>query len=150
MQKAVCDAIKKYDAKTATLAVLKKDWRVLERDYLRWKALACLIEVEFIDLEEVDELFNLGPNKDAVRNALGGGCDANLFTGCRLEATRRARCGLVFIARREEPMNRPMVGGVFVQLGTVVGMFAQPLVLVEIAVGRAHELREARLREQPR
>jgi len=68
VQKAVFDAIKKYDSKTAMGAVQVDEWRVLKRDFLRWKALACLIEIEFIDLEEVDTLFNIGPNKDAVRN----------------------------------------------------------------------------------
>jgi N-acetylmuramoyl-L-alanine amidase len=73
-------AIQQYDSKTVLGNIFKDDKGVLNREYLGWKARACLLEVEFIDLKEVDALFNTSPNKDLVREAVAKAIATALIT----------------------------------------------------------------------
>jgi len=67
IQRAVFGAIKAHDPATRDRTVKEQKLGVLRDDSLGGKARACLVELEFIDVNAVDELLNVGPNSTQVR-----------------------------------------------------------------------------------
>ena len=67
IQTATLNAIKAHDPKTKDRKVKDQSLGVLRESSLGTKARGCLVEVEFLDTQAVDELFNLGPNSTQVR-----------------------------------------------------------------------------------
>jgi N-acetylmuramoyl-L-alanine amidase len=67
IQRAVFGAIKSHDPATRDRTVKEQKLGVLRDDSLGGKARACLVELEFIDVNAVDELLNVGPNSTQVR-----------------------------------------------------------------------------------
>ena len=67
IQRAVFGAIKAHDDATRDRKVKEQKLGVLRDDSLGGKARGCLVELEFIDVNAVDELLNIGPNSTQVR-----------------------------------------------------------------------------------
>lgn len=67
VQTAVFNAIKAHDASAKDRKVKDQSLGVLRDASLGTKARGCLIEMEFIDVPEVDELLNIGPQAPQVR-----------------------------------------------------------------------------------
>jgi N-acetylmuramoyl-L-alanine amidase len=70
IQQAALGALKTHDANTKDRGVKTAAFGVLSRASLGAKPKACLLEMEFIDVQAVDELLNTGANSAAVRDAL--------------------------------------------------------------------------------
>ena len=68
IQTATFNAIKAHDPKTKDRKVKDQSLAVLRESSLGTKTRGCLVEMEFLDTKEVDELFNLGPNAEKVRS----------------------------------------------------------------------------------
>jgi N-acetylmuramoyl-L-alanine amidase len=67
IQKAAFNAIKAHDPNAKDRKIKDQKLGVLNEASLGAKARACLLEVEFIDVPEVDKLLNIGPNSPQVR-----------------------------------------------------------------------------------
>jgi N-acetylmuramoyl-L-alanine amidase len=67
IQRAVFGAIKAHDPKTRDRKVKEQSLGVLRDSSLGGKARGCLVELEFIDTNAVDELLNIGANSLQVR-----------------------------------------------------------------------------------
>lgn len=67
IQAAVFNAIKAHDTKTKDRGVKNKSLMVLNDLHLGTKVRACLLEMEFIDRKDTDELLNLNANAPKVR-----------------------------------------------------------------------------------
>lgn len=67
IQTAVLNAIKAHDAGTKDRKVKDQVLGVLKDKHLGPKAAACLVEMEFIDRTDVDQLLNIGANAPQVR-----------------------------------------------------------------------------------
>jgi N-acetylmuramoyl-L-alanine amidase len=70
IQNAVLGAIKARDAKTKDRGVKDQELGVLRDEELGPSVAACLVELEFIDRTDVDELLNIGPDSPAVREEI--------------------------------------------------------------------------------
>jgi N-acetylmuramoyl-L-alanine amidase len=74
IQRAVFDVIKAHDPKTVNRGVKDQKLAVLNDVSLGntegGNCRACLVEIEFIDVEAVDKLLNTNPNADAVRREI--------------------------------------------------------------------------------
>lgn len=68
IQKAVFNAVKSHDPKTRDRGVKDQSLKVLDDTHLGSKTRGCLVEIEFIDRKDTDELLNLGPDAPQVRN----------------------------------------------------------------------------------
>jgi N-acetylmuramoyl-L-alanine amidase len=67
IQTAVFNAVKSHDPDTRDRKVKDQVLGVLKRSDLGNKAKGCLVELEFIDRKDVDQLLNLNPNAPQVR-----------------------------------------------------------------------------------
>jgi N-acetylmuramoyl-L-alanine amidase len=77
IQKAVFETIKGFDGGVKDRGVKDQKLGVLRDEFLGNTAAshpcrACLVEIEFIDVERVDQLLNTNPNAPAVRSAIAG------------------------------------------------------------------------------
>ena len=75
IQKAVLETIKTFDTDVKDRGIKDQKLGVLSDVYLGNTAAnhpcrACLVEIEFIDVEKVDSLLNTSPNAPAVRSGL--------------------------------------------------------------------------------
>ena len=64
------NAVRAHDPRTKDRGVKEQRLGVLRDDQLGEGTKACLVELEFIDRPEVDELLNLGPKAGEVRIAI--------------------------------------------------------------------------------
>jgi N-acetylmuramoyl-L-alanine amidase len=81
---AVFEAVKSFDAGTSNRGVKETNLGVLRDDLLGnttagGASLACLLEVEFLDVPAVDALFNTGPNAAAVRTRVAAAIAQSLL-----------------------------------------------------------------------
>jgi N-acetylmuramoyl-L-alanine amidase len=70
IQNAVFGAIKARDAKTKDRGVKDQELGVLRDEHLGPNVAACLVELEFIDRTDVDQLLNIGPDSPALREEI--------------------------------------------------------------------------------
>ncbi len=70
IQNAVFLAIQNRDIKTRDRHVKQQKLGVLNDAHLGGRAKACLVELEFIDREDVDQLLNTGANAQTVRQEI--------------------------------------------------------------------------------
>ena len=68
IQTAVLNALRAHDPTTKDRKVKDQSLGVLRDSNLGTKARGCLVEMEFLDTNAVDELFNLGSNSTQVRS----------------------------------------------------------------------------------
>ena len=68
IQTAVVNALRAHDPTTKDRKVKDQSLGVLRESSLGTKARGCLVEMEFLDTNAVDELFNLGANATQVRS----------------------------------------------------------------------------------
>ena len=80
IQSAVVNAVRAHDPRTKDRGVKEQRLGVLRDDQLGEGTKACLVEIEFIDRPEVDELLNLGPKAGEVRIAI-----ASAIAGAMIE-----------------------------------------------------------------
>lgn len=85
IQTAVFTAVRHRDPKTRDRRVKDQRLGVLDDAFLARKTKACLVEVEFIDRTDVDELLNTGPNAMALRTEI-----AEALAGALLESLEEA------------------------------------------------------------
>lgn len=71
VQNAVFNVIKSHDANAKDRGVKDQVLGVLKDTDLGPTPRACLVEIEFIDVKEVDVLLNIGPNAAKVRSDIG-------------------------------------------------------------------------------
>lgn len=71
IQSAVFNVIKSHDAKANDRGVKDQVLGVLKDKDLGPTPRACLVEIEFIDVKEVDELLNIGATAAKVRSDIG-------------------------------------------------------------------------------
>lgn len=67
IQKAVFNAIKAHDPKTKDRGVKDQSLKALDDNHLGSKTRGCMVEIEFIDRKDTDELLNLNANAPQVR-----------------------------------------------------------------------------------
>jgi len=67
IQKAVFNAIKAHDPKTKDRGVKDQALKALDDNHLGSKTRGCMVEIEFIDRKDTDELLNLNANAPQVR-----------------------------------------------------------------------------------
>lgn len=67
IQKAVFNAVKAHDAKTKDRGVKDQSLKVLDDGHLGSKTRGCLVEIEFADRKDTDELLNLNADAPQVR-----------------------------------------------------------------------------------
>lgn len=70
---AVVKAIKKHDSGAKSRGVKDQRLGVLRESSLGNKTRGCLLEVEFIDNPQIDQLLNIGPNAPEVRRDIAAG-----------------------------------------------------------------------------
>jgi N-acetylmuramoyl-L-alanine amidase len=78
IQDATFRAVETLDANTRDRGVKEKRLGVLNDAHLGAKARACLVEIEFIDRLDVDQLLNTGPGAQAARAAIADALAAAL------------------------------------------------------------------------
>lgn len=71
IQDALFNVIKSHDANAKNRGVKDQVLGVLKDKDLGPTPRACLVEIEFIDVKEVDVLLNIGPNAAQVRSDIG-------------------------------------------------------------------------------
>ena len=67
IQKAVFNAIKAHDPKTKDRGVKDQSLKALDDNHLGSKTRGCMVEIEFIDRKDTDDLLNLSANAPQVR-----------------------------------------------------------------------------------
>lgn len=70
IQRAVFTTIRSHDPNAKNRGVKDQVLGVLKRSQLGATAKGCLLELEFIDLAEVDQLLNIGPTSPQVRESI--------------------------------------------------------------------------------